>query len=114
MVPDTNMRMAEALRLTRAGRLTEATEVLQRGLASAGTAATEESTVAQRFGDPGLLRRPMPGSRAVGRPGGARSSSGGAPVRGADAPGGEFRHLTHTESAGTRSYRPLHSDWLRG
>ncbi len=60
---DTNMTMVEALRLTRAGRLTEATEVLQRGLASAGTAAADESTVAQPFGDLGHLRRLMPNSR---------------------------------------------------
>jgi hypothetical protein len=38
MGPDTNITMAEALRLTRAGRVTEATAVLQRGLASVGTA----------------------------------------------------------------------------
>ena len=52
---DTNMTMVEALRLTRAGRLTDATEVLQRGLASAGTAAADESTVAEPFGDLGHL-----------------------------------------------------------
>jgi poly(hydroxyalkanoate) depolymerase family esterase len=59
MSPDPNITMAEALRLTRAGRLTEATGVLQHRLAGAGTAAPA---------------------------------------------GGDVRHLTHTESAGTRSY----------
>ena len=48
-----NMTMVEALRLTRARRLTDATEVLQRGLASAGTAAADESTVAHPVGDLG-------------------------------------------------------------
>ena len=51
MRPGTNMTMVEALRLTRAGRLTEAAWVLQRGLASAGTAAADGSTVTQPFGD---------------------------------------------------------------
>ena len=145
MSPDTNITMAEALRLTRAGRLTEATAVLQRGLASAGAATADKSTVAQPVGDLGRLRRPMSNGRPVrwrevprayagsarqglledtqatlpglpglpglpdivsgaAWPGGARSSSGGAAARAAAAPGGEIRHLTHTESAGTRSY----------
>jgi poly(hydroxyalkanoate) depolymerase family esterase len=141
MSTDTNLTMVEALRLTRAGRLTEATLVLQRGLGSVRTAAADESTAAQRFGDLGHLRRPMRNSRPVkwrevpgasagparqglleglgatlpglpgmpdivsqaARPEGARSSSGGA-GRAATAPGGEIRHLTHTESAGIRSY----------
>jgi poly(hydroxyalkanoate) depolymerase family esterase len=136
---DTNMTMVEALRLTRAGRLTEATDILQRGLASGGSAAADESTVAQPFGDLGHLRRLMPNSRPVrGReepgayaasarrglaedlqatlPGlpdiisparsgrGARSFRGGAAARAAASPGGETRHLTHTDRAGTRSY----------
>ena len=151
MSSDTNMTMVEALRLTRAGRLTEATEALQRGLASADTAAADESTVAQPFGDLSHLRRSMPKSRPVrgrevprasagparqgllediratlpGLPGltdrldlpglpdivngarsprGARSSSADAAARAAAAPGGEIRHLTHTERSGTRSY----------
>src|SRR5579872_2378014 len=57
----TNMTMIEALRLTRAGRLTEATEILQRGLGSAGTAA-DGSTVAPLFGDLGHHRRRPPDS----------------------------------------------------
>ena len=111
--------MAEALRLTGAGRLTEATALLQRGLASAGTATASESTPAQPFGD--LCRLGLPGSRSrslglpdlsgvpdavgsAGRPGGIRSSRDGAAARAAAVPGGEIRHLSHTEGAGTRTY----------
>jgi poly(hydroxyalkanoate) depolymerase family esterase len=136
---DTNITMAEALRLTRAGRLTEATEVLQRGLTSAGTAGPCQSTVALPLADLDLLHLPVSDGRSVrwpaalrayaaparqgliedlqatlaglpdvvspvGWPGGARSPSGGAAARAAAAPGGEIRHLIHTESAGSRSY----------
>jgi poly(hydroxyalkanoate) depolymerase family esterase len=77
MSPDMNITIAEALSLTRAGRLTEATAVLQRGLASP--------------------RAPGP-HKSTGAPG------GGAPARAAAAPGGEIRRLVHTESAGSRGY----------
>ena len=138
MSPDTNITMAEALRLTRAGRLTEATALLQRSLANTPAAGPPESTAAQPLTDLSQLGLPMasrtargpelpradvasvrqglipavqaalPGladavSRA-GWPAGARSSGVGAAVRAASAPGGELRHLTHTEPAGTRSY----------
>ena len=138
MHPDTNT-MAEALRLTRAGRLTEATAILQRGLASTPAAERREPTTAQPVADLGHLRLPVSHSRSVrwpegpradaapahqglvanlraalpglsdtlnraGRRGGARSAGGGAAVRAAAAPSGELRHLTHTETAGTRSY----------
>jgi poly(hydroxyalkanoate) depolymerase family esterase len=136
MSPDTNITMAEALRLTRAGRLNEATGVLQRGLASAGPSVPDESTAAQPFSDPGCLRLPVANSRPLGWPeayaasprqglvkelkaklpgppdivsragwpGGARSAGCGAAACPAAAAGGEIRHLTHAESAGTRSY----------
>lgn len=138
MNPDRNLMMAAALRLTRAGQLAEATQLLQRGLVSAGSAAPGESTVAQPAGDLGLLRLPVSNSTSLGRPDalgghapsglqgllgdltarppglpdilsragwpGAQSSHCGAAASAAAAPGGEIRHLTHTESAGTRSY----------
>jgi poly(hydroxyalkanoate) depolymerase family esterase len=44
MNPDPSTAMGEALRLTRAGRLTEATAVLQRGLASAATRERESTS----------------------------------------------------------------------
>lgn len=65
MSPDTNITMAEALRLTRAGRLTEATAVLQRGLASAGTAGPHEWTAPQHLADLGHLRFLVSNSRPV-------------------------------------------------
>ena len=90
MSTETSISMAEALRLTRAGRLTEATGLLQRGLASDDTVAPDGSIVAQPRGDLGRRRVPV-------------STGRGATARAAAAPG-EFRHATHTESAGTRSY----------
>src|SRR3982074_2714731 len=65
MRPDTNTTMAEALRLTRAGRLTEATAVLQRGLARAGTAAPCESSAALRLADLGHVWLPVSNTRRV-------------------------------------------------
>jgi poly(hydroxyalkanoate) depolymerase family esterase len=139
------MTMAEALRLTCAGRLTEATAVLQRGLASAGAATAGASGAAQPCGDLRRLGVPVSSGRSVGwpdvprasaacprrglvehlqakppglpdlsglpdivssagRPRRRRSSRDGAAARAAGAPGGEIRHLTHTQSAGTRRY----------
>src|SRR5450631_2004593 len=133
-----NTTMAEALRLTRNGRLVEASALLQRSLAGASTAPPDESTVAELLGGLGHLRSPLPndshdahpeapGAHAApalnglldrlktkppdlrhihpaGLPGVTPSSRSGAAATAAAAPGGEIRHLTHTEAAGTRSY----------
>jgi poly(hydroxyalkanoate) depolymerase family esterase len=74
-------KMNEALRLTRAGRLSEATELLQRGLTGAGSAAPME------------LANPR-SPRASGRQATARASQ----------TSGRFRQLSHSERAGTRDY----------
>lgn len=75
--------MSEALRLTRAGQLTEATALLQRTLGAARAA----------------------GKSGAGRSGGLADLSGASPrIARPLALGGEIRHLSHTEPAGTRSY----------
>jgi poly(hydroxyalkanoate) depolymerase family esterase len=101
MSTDTNLTMAEALRLTRAGRLTEATGLLQHGLASGATAAPGESTVAHLRARLSGLADSVSGA---GSPRDARLSRCDAAASAALAAGGEIRHLSHTESAGTRSY----------
>ncbi len=78
-------RMHDALRLTRAGRLAEATELLQRRLASAPRAAPAEMTDAPpRHRD-------------------ARASGQGATAR-APHDRGRFVRLSHAERAGARDY----------
>jgi poly(hydroxyalkanoate) depolymerase family esterase len=101
--------MSEALRLTRAGRLTEAFAVLQRTLGSAPTAGS----VATPFAG-GLLDRltPKPGAGLPASltnllgdlPAASRGATHPGAAAAAAAPGGEIRHLNHTEAAGTRPY----------
>jgi len=78
-------QLAEALRLTRAGRLAEATEVIQRRLGNTGAPRSAGWQV------------PPP------RPGLPSSAGSGAPAA-TRVTGGETRHLTHTDSAGSRTY----------
>jgi poly(hydroxyalkanoate) depolymerase family esterase len=86
-----NAAMAEALRLTKAGRLREASALLQRSLPAGSTTpvAPAGSGAAGTVG-PTNLR------------GGASSSPRDAAAPAAAS--GATRHLTHTESAGTRTY----------
>jgi poly(hydroxyalkanoate) depolymerase family esterase len=99
MSHDPSSAMAEALRLTRAGRLTEATAHLQRELAGGGIgdATPADSAVPRHPSGDGRLRTP------TGR---GRDARAVAPrvTHAPAASGGETRHLTHTEAAGTRSY----------
>lgn len=113
-----NATMAEALRLTRSGRLSEATALLQQSLGGTPPRATTrpastglfrrggktfDSALPQASGlinnlKPRLLAG-LPGNTPLGRPAGS-----GAAAAAASAPGGEVRHLTHIDPAGSRTY----------
>jgi poly(hydroxyalkanoate) depolymerase family esterase len=137
MNDDMKATMADALQLTRDGRLMEATALLQQGLGGSGQAgqARPVSTAmlsGRRKVHPsglpragGLLERLqarlpaelpvglasgslLPGPRlarpGLGRPGLLRPGGSAAAAAAASAPGGEIRHNTHTDAAGTRTY----------
>ncbi|HKR52512.1 MAG TPA: PHB depolymerase family esterase [Pseudonocardiaceae bacterium] len=86
--------MSEALRLTRAGQLTEAFALLQRTLGAAppvpptGPNGTSPKIPGFPLGGPLAGGHHVPPARQHATPG----------------PGGEIRHLSHTEPAGTRNY----------
>ena len=126
MYDDWNATMAEALRLTRDGRLMEATALLQQGLGGAGQPTPARPGPSRMLhtrpraylsGLPragGLLdrlqpRRPaelpvgLPGESPLVRPGVVRPGSDAAAAA-ASAPGGEIRRLTHIDAAGSRTY----------
>jgi poly(hydroxyalkanoate) depolymerase family esterase len=97
-------KMNEALRLTRAGRLFEATELLQRGLATVGDAVPAD---APRARPRSVLDRQLSGLSEprwpVTRRRDARASGRRATAR-ATRSGDQFRQLSHAEPAGTRDY----------
>ncbi len=131
MNDDWNSTMADALRLTRAGRLAEATALLQQGLGGAnqsGPARPAPAGIshglhkadvsglprAGRLLDrlqarlpvelPAGLPAGLPGNSPLVRPGLIRPGGSAAAAAAASAPGGEIRHLTHTGAAGSRTY----------
>jgi poly(hydroxyalkanoate) depolymerase family esterase len=111
---DRNTTMADALRLTREGRLMEATALLQQGLGGASQPAPSDLPQGDGMLDRLRARLPaelplelpagLPGNSHLVRPGLLRSGDSAAAAAAASAPGGEIRHLTHSDAAGSRMY----------
>ncbi|USQ75855.1 extracellular catalytic domain type 1 short-chain-length polyhydroxyalkanoate depolymerase [Ornithinimicrobium cryptoxanthini] len=94
-LPGSDSAMAEATRLVRAGRLTDATALIQRNLGSPSPVASPAST-------PSLSRRLRSGRPTLQRaPGGARLPRTAASA----APAGSVRTGVHRGPAGKRPYR---------
>ncbi len=86
-----NSTMGEALRLTRAGQLAQATSLLQHGLGGMAGEPHPRAT-----GAPHVALPELRGARPAARSGGERAAR--------PASGGESLRRHHTETAGTRSY----------
>jgi poly(hydroxyalkanoate) depolymerase family esterase len=98
--------MSEALRLTRAGQLTEAFAVLQRTLGVARPTGPVDTAPEVPVRLPAGHRMPHSEWRTMRRPAGLldRLRLPLTSNPGAAAAGGEIRRLVHTEPAGARSY----------
>src|SRR5687768_2150695 len=105
MVDDRTSGMSEALRLTRAGQLSEAFAVMQRSLGEGSTVPAATSFARPRRIDKGLLdklRGALSAQPGVGLgglvgnlPAGGRGGARAGAAEAAAAPGGEIRHLSH-------------------
>lgn len=116
MSSNRSMPMAEALRLTRAGRLAEATALLQGGLGVASADNGAQPVPARVPRRPGhgpsgvpLAHDGLPAQahlrdRPPGSPVARSAGSNPAASAAAGAPAGEIRRLRHTETAGSRTY----------
>ena len=101
MTEQWNTTMGEALRLTRAGQLAQATTLLQRGLAGAAGGPQPGAAGADDL----AVREPARLSLAPAESSGARPSArSGAQAQACARSGGESHRRRHTETAGTRSY----------
>ena len=112
MPHDRTSRMAEALRLTREGRVTEATALLQGSLGAGSPGDFHRAAPAPAASRPGRAAPPHPSGlrdrlRGV-LPHGLRARPRRAAhpraAAAAAAPGGQVLQLSHTEPAGTRRF----------
>jgi poly(hydroxyalkanoate) depolymerase family esterase len=97
-----NGPMADALRLTRAGRLAEATAAIQQGLGGSAGRPRSEPTLLDRL--PSRLQERLRTRRPrTARPG-ATAASPATAASAATATGGRTHHLTYRGAAGSRTY----------
>lgn len=100
--------MADATRLTRRGRIAEATALIQRNLGIAPAGGRIRSPVSNLVRPTPMSPRravgdawPVPALQPVRRPGPRRDAGEVAP----DSPAGRFLTLSYTNGAGTRTYK---------